>query len=315
MKIVVLDAATLGEDLSLAPLREAGIVSVFQSTRPEEVAMRLSDAEVVVVNKIRLNASNLSQAGKLRLICVAATGYDNIDTEYCKKNGIALCNVPGYSTDSVAQVTAAMVLSLATHLPEYQKFVSDGSYSASGIANRLTPVYHELSSMTWGVVGGGGIGSKVAQIAEAMGCKVLMCRRKKEDRYEQVDLDELCRRSHVISLHVPLSDSTRGMIDERRINLMQDGVILVNVARGAVTDESALARGVEQGKIGGLGIDVYSVEPFTQDHPFAALLGRENVCFTPHMAWGSAEARARCVREIGKNIEAFFAGETRNRIV
>lgn len=315
MKIVVLDAATLGEDISLEPLREVGEVFVFQSTRPEEVAPRLSDAEVVVINKIRLNESNLSQAASLRLICVAATGYDNIDTEYCKRNGIALCNVPGYSTDSVAQVTVAMALSLATHLPEYQKFVSDGFYTASGIANRLTPVYHELSSMTWGVVGGGGIGSKVAQIAEAMGCKVLMCRRKREDRYEQVDLDELCRRSQVISLHVPLSDSTRGMIDERRIGLMQEGVILINVARGAVTDEKALACGVESGKIGGLGVDVYSQEPFPEDHPFTALLGRENVCLTPHMAWGSAEARTRCVREIAKNIGAFYGKEVRNRIV
>jgi glycerate dehydrogenase len=209
----------------------------------------------------------------------------------------------------------AMALSLATNLTQYRNFTHSGEYTSAGIANRVTPVFHEISSMTWGVVGGGGIGSRVASIAEAMGCKVLMCRRKKDERYEQVSLDELCERSDIISLHVPLSDETRGMIDRGRIAKMKDGVILINVARGAVTDEEALTEAVESGHIGGLGVDVYSAEPFGKDHPFSRILGKENVCLTPHMAWGAYEARNRCVSEIGKNIEAFFAGEKRNRIV
>jgi len=148
-----------------------------------------------------------------------------------------------------------------------------------------------------------------------MGCRVLMHRRKPDSRYEQVSLDELCERADIITLHVPLSDETRGMINEERICKMKNGVILVNVARGAVADEEALVRAVESGKIGGLGVDVYSSEPFPVTHPFTRLLGRENVCLTPHMAWGSAEARNRCVSEMAGNIRSFYGGETRNRIV
>ena len=314
MKIAILDAATLGQDVDLSPIRALGETAEYSTTTPDEIHGRIFDADVVVVNKIKLNASNLPGTA-VKLICVAATGYDNIDTEYCKKHEIALCNVPGYSTDNVAQLTLAMALSLVTHLPEYNEFVSSGQYSASGVANKLTPIYHEISSMTWGVVGGGGIGGKVAQVAEAMGCKVLMCRRKPENRYEQVSIDELCRRSDLISLHVPLNETTRGMISRERIAQMKPGAILINVARGAVTDEEALTEAVEQGRLGGLGVDVYSVEPFPKDHPFTRILGRNNVCFTPHMAWGSAEARNRCVREMAENMRAFFVKEIRNRIV
>ena len=314
MKIAILDAATLGADVDLSPIRSLGETAEYATTTSDEIHERILDADVVVVNKIKLNASNLPGTA-VKLICVAATGYDNIDTEYCKNNGIALCNVPGYSTDNVAQLTLAMALSLVTHLPEYNEFVSSGQYSASGVANKLTPIYHEISSMTWGVVGGGGIGGKVAQVAEAMGCKVLMCRRKPDDRYEQVSIDELCQRSDIISLHVPLNETTRGMISRDRIAQMKPGAILINVARGAVTDEEALTDALEQGRLGGLGVDVYSVEPFPKDHPFTRILGRKNVCFTPHMAWGSSEARNRCVREMAENMKGFFAGEQRNRIV
>lgn len=313
MKIAVLDKETLG-DVDLSPLYAVGETVVYPLTAPHEIVDRIADADVVVVNKIRLNETNLSRS-PLKLICVAATGYDNIDTAYCASRGIALCNVPGYSTHSVAQLTLAMVLSLATHLREYSDYVASGEYTASGVANRLTPVYHELSSMTWGVVGGGGIGSQVAKVAEAMGCHVLMCRRTPDDRYEQVSIDDLCRRADVITLHVPLNDSTRGMISRERIATMKPNAILVNVARGAVTDETALADAVEEGRLGGLGVDVYSQEPFPADSPFTRLLGRKNVCLTPHMAWGSHEARNRCVREIGENIRVFFANGTRNRIV
>ena len=315
MKIVLLDTDTLGKDVDLSPLRLAGECVEYNVTPPEMVAERIYDAEVVVINKVRLDGTNLCDARALRLICVAATGYDNIDTAYCKSAGIALCNVPAYSTDSVSQLTLSMALSLATHLNEYRNFVHSGAYSESGIANRLTPVYHELSSMTWGIVGGGNIGSRVASVASAMGCHVLVCRRKEENIYEQAGLDELCRRSDIISLHVPLNDETRGMINAEKLALMKRGAILINVSRGAVTDESAVADAVLSGKLGGLGVDVYTKEPFPVSHPFTKLLGLENVCLTPHMAWGSAEARARCVGVMANNIKAFFGGKTLNRIV
>ncbi|MBP3396765.1 MAG: hydroxyacid dehydrogenase [Clostridia bacterium] len=315
MKIVILDAATLGADIDLSPITSLGETVVYQSTPQSEVAARLADADVAVLNKLKMNEESLKNAHRLRLICVSATGYDNIDTAYCKSRGIALYNVPGYSTDSVAQLTAAMALSLATHLTAYRDHVHSGAYTTGGVANHLSPVYHELSSMTWGVVGGGAIGTRVAEIAEALGCRVLLCRRKQQERFTQVPLAELLERSDIVSLHVPLSAETRCMIGKAEIARMKDGAILINVARGAVTDEAALADAVESGKLGGLGVDVYSTEPFSQDHPFTRLTGRENVCLTPHMAWGSAEARARCVGTMAANIQSYLTGVDTNRIV
>ena len=315
MKITILDKSTLGEDIDLSPIYALGEVEEFESTAADEIAERLTETDVVVINKIKLNESNLSNAKNLKVISVAATGYDNIDTEFCKKAGIALCNVPGYSTDSVAQVTAAMVLNLVTHIKEYESFVNSGEYSKSGVANKLTPVYHEISSLKWGVVGGGGIGMKVAEIADAIGAEVMICRRKQEGRFPVVDIDTLCKECDIISLHIPLSDETRNLINAERIASMKSNAVVVNTARGAVTDEKALAEAVKNGRIGGLGVDVYSVEPFTESHPFTEILGLQNVILTPHMAWGSYEARNRCVKIMAENILSYFDGGTKNRIV
>lgn len=315
MKIAILDKDTLGIDIDLSPLRALGETAEFGTTPPELVSERIADADVVVINKIKLNAQNLSGAKNLKLICVAATGYDNIDTDFCAANNIAVCNVPGYSTHSVAQLTVSMALSLATHLPEYRNYVHSGAYSSSGVANCLTPIYHDVAAMTWGVVGGGGIGGRVAEIARAFGCRVLVCRRKNQGDFELADIDTLCRECDIISLHVPLSDSTRGMISRERIAAMKKNAIVINVARGAVTDEQALADAILDGSLGGLGVDVYSSEPFDSSHPFYAIRHLDNVCLTPHMAWGSAESRARCVEEMAKNITATFDGRDRNRIV
>lgn len=315
MNIVLLDTGTLGADVDLSPIRQAGTVTEYRSTLPSEVAERTKEAEVIVTNKIKLNESNLAEAKALRLICVTATGYDNIDTVWCAAHGIALCNVPGYSTESVAQLTLCMALSLANHLEEYTSFVRDGSYTSSGMANHLIPPYHELSSLTWGVVGGGAIGGRVAALAEAFGCRVLMCRRSPDPHYEQVDIDELCQRADIVSLHVPLTEETRGMISRERIASMKKGTILLNVARGAVTDEEALVEAIENGHLGGLGVDVYSAEPFPATHPFTRIMNRKNVCFTPHMAWSAIEARNRCISVIGENIASFERGDRTNRIV
>lgn len=315
MKIVFLDRKTLGDDVDLTPISSLGDTVFYDSTSPEQVSERIVDADVVIINKIKLNDSNLPLAKNLKLICIAATGYDNVDTECCRRLGIAFCNVPAYSTDSVAQVSVAMVMSLVTHLTEYRDYVHSGDYTLSGVANRLVPVYHEISGMKWGVVGGGGIGMRVAQIARALGADVSVCRRKNEGEFTLCDIDTLCRESDIISIHVPLSDSTRAMISKERIASMKGGVVIVNTARGAVCDEGALADAVVNGKIGGLGVDVYSEEPFGNDHPFAKILGCDNVMLTPHMAWGSFESRTRCVCAIAKNITDFFGGKKTNRIV
>ena len=308
-----MDAGTLGDDVDLQPLHQLGQVVKYETTPPELIAERLTGAQVCVVNKLKLNESNLAGTG-LRLICEAATGYDNIDVEYCRRAGIGVCNVPGYSTHSVAQLTAAMVLSLMGHLPAYREFVHSGDYSKQDVANKLTPVWHELQGQTWGIVGGGNIGRQVARIAACFGCRVLVCRRQPETEFETADIDTLCREADIISLHVPLTDETRGMISAERIAMMKPTAILINVARGAVVDEAALTRAVEQERLGGIGIDVFSSEPLPPQHPFHRILDRENVCLTPHTAWGSYEARCRCVREMAKNAACFFAGEKRNRV-
>jgi len=309
MKITVLDSATLGDDLDLSPLSEVGETEVYKNTAPDEVSVRIAESDVVVINKIKLNESNLSSARNLKLICIAATGYDNIDVAYCKKAGIAVCNVVGYSTHSVSQITVATVLSLACHLPEHSETVKSGRYTASGVANSLTPVYHELAGKTWGIIGYGNIGRQVGKVAEAFGCRVIASRRS-----GGASVEEVCRESDIITIHTPLNDSTRGLISREMIALMKKDVIVVNAARGLVTDERAIADAVKEGRIGAFGSDVFSVEPFGEDHPFYEIKDYPNVCLTPHMAWGAYEARVRCLSEIVENIKSFQKGDTRSRV-
>ena len=316
MKIVILDKMTLGDDIDLSPLYKLNAeIDIFDSTKPDEVEERIINADVVIVNKIKLGENNLSAASKLKLICVAATGYDNIDLNFCASHNISLCNVPGYSTESVAQLTVGMALYLVMHLDDYRGFVNSGEYTHSGIANRLVPVYHEMSSLTWGVVGGGAIGKRVADIASTLGCNVLMCRRKKDETYKNATIDEVCKNSDIISLHIPLNESTYNIINKERIDEMKDGAVFINVARGNVADEAALAEAVKRGKLGGLGIDVYSKEPFPKDHPYHDIMNMKNVCLTPHMAWGAAEARNRCLSIVAENIRLFFEGKAVNKII
>jgi glycerate dehydrogenase len=214
----------------------------------------------------------------------------------------------------VAQLTLAMVLSLACHLPAYNRSVEDGSYSSGGNANRLTPVYHELAGKTWGILGFGNIGRQVARVAEAMGCRVLVCKRTPVEDYDCVDMDTLCRESDILTIHTPLTEQTRGILSRERIATLKPSALVVNVARGAVVDEAALAEAVAQGRIGGIGVDVYSTEPFPADHPYAAIAGLDQVCLTPHMAWGAYEARVRVRDEMLENIRVFYAGGVRNRV-
>ncbi len=314
MKLVMLDAGTLGNDLSFDALRALGDLTVYPATAPDEVIDRIGDCEVVIGNKIKMNAAVFDAVPALRLVCLTATGFDNVDLDAARAHGVAVCNVPGYSTPSVVQVTLALVLSLATHLPTYDAHVRSGDYARGGMANCLVPVYHELAGKTWGIVGYGNIGRGVGEVARALGCSLLVCRRTADGSPESADIDTLCREADLITLHTPLNDSTRNLIHRERIASMKEGVILVNVARGAVTDEQAVTDAVLSGHIGGFGCDVYSAEPFGDTHPFHALRNHPNVCLTPHMAWGSYEARVRCLDTIVENIRAFAAGQKHNRV-
>jgi len=314
MKIVYLDAATIGEDLDLSFLSELGDVVIYPNISQEDVPSAIRDTDVVILNKLKLNESNLKHAKNLKLICETATGYDNIDIDYCKKNNIAVCNVVGYSSHSVAQLTVAMALNLLMSIDEYNTYVHNGNYTKSGIANKLTPTYHELCGKVWGIIGLGDIGREVAKVAQALGCEVIAFKRTPDPCIPCHELSHIFKNADIISVHLPLSDETRGIIDENLISQMKKNAVFINVARGAVTDEEALAKAVLDKKIGGIGIDVYSEEPFSVNHPFYKLMGNKHALLTPHMAWGAYESRLRCIKEVAENIKAFYRNEIKNRL-
>lgn len=314
MNIVILDYLTLGEDLDLSGASNFGTVTKYPVTTQEQAPERIKDADIVIVNKVKMNESVLKNANNLKLICETATGYDNIDIEYCKKRGIRVANTPAYSSDCVAQVTVSMACSLTTHLQEYRRYVHDGSYQNSVSANKLEPIYHEISSMTWGIIGFGNIGRAVAKIAEAFGCNVIVNKRTPLSEYKCVELDELLTSSDIISIHCPLTEETRGLLGVAEFNKMKSNAIVINVARGAVWDEEAVTNAILDKKIGGIGCDVFSYEPIDKKHPFNKILHLDNVLLTPHMAWGSFESRTRCFSTVLSNIEAFLSGEEQNII-
>ncbi len=314
MKITVLDSASMGDDLPLRMLGEFGELNVYATTEPEERAAHIADSDVIVLNKIKITDEIMGSAERLKLICVFATGFDNIDISAARRRGIAVCNVPGYSTDSVALFTVTTVLSLLTHIAEYGNYVKSGAYSESGIANKLTPVYHELRGKTWGIIGCGNIGRAVLRVAEAFGARVIVYKRTDDPALLCVDIDTLCRESDIITVHCPLNESTRGLINKEKIALMKQGVILVNEARGAVLNEDDIADAVCEGRLGGFGCDVYSAEPFTASHPYTRIMKYDNVLLTPHAAWGAYEARVRCLEMICSNIRSFNGGGRDNRV-
>ena len=314
MKIVVLDRNSLGLDTPLNGLYTFGEVEVFDKTSPDEIVERVSDAEVIVLNKVKITEEVFVGAKKLKLVCIFATGYDNIDLSAARKYGVGVCNVPGYSTDSVALFTLATVLSLYTHLGEYNAYVRSGEYSASGVPNKLTPVYHEIKGKTWGIIGLGNIGRAVAKVAEALGARVIANKRTPVDDYECVDVDTLCKESDIITIHCPLNDGTRNIINRERIAVMKKDVVIVNEARGAVINERDIAEAIKNGMIGAFGSDVYSVEPFDTDHPFFEIKDYCNVLFTPHAAWGSYESRLRCINVICENIASYLSNDRQNRV-
>ena len=314
MKIVVLDRNSVGLDTPLDGLSKFGEVIIHDNTSPEKLIGRVSDADIIVLNKVKITEEVIKSAKNLKLICIFATGYDNIDIKAAKEHGVGVCNVPGYSTDSVALFTVANVLSLYTHLREYNEYVTTGEYSRSGIPNKLTPVYHEIKGKTWGIIGLGNIGKAVAEVAKALGARVIANKRNPVEDYECVDIDMLCRESDVITIHCPLNDESRNLINKDRIALMKKDVVIVNEARGAVVNEFDVADAIKKGMIGAFGSDVYSSEPFSTDHPFYEIKDLCNVLFTPHAAWGSYESRLRCISIICDNIASYLLGDRKNRV-
>ena len=314
MKIVILEAQTIGKDIDMNIFNNMGETTIYSLTKREELEERMQGFDVAIVNKSICDEKLLSNCKDLKLICVTATGFDNIDIEYCKKNNIAVCNVPAYSTQSVAQVTVAMALALSTNLFSYKSLTANNTYTKLGSPNILTPVFHEISGKTWGIVGYGNIGKQVEKIAVAMGLNTIFYKKTPINDKRCVDLKTLCETSDIISVHTPLSKDTYKLISKEMIGVMKKDAILINTARGAVVDEDALAEAIINKKIGGAGIDVYSQEPYPENSLIAQIADFDNVCLTPHMAWGAYESRYRCIDEVYKNIEAFKQGIIRNRL-
>ena len=314
MKITVLDKKTMGDDISFAPLESYGELTAYDISPAELIPERVADAEVIILNKAKITADIIAAAKNLKLICVFATGYDNIDLTAAREAGVAVCNVPGYSTDSVTLYTIATVTALASRLITYRAAVSSGEYTAAGSPNKISPAFNDLRGKTWGIIGYGNIGKSVAEVAKAFGANVIVNKRTPTYDAVCVDVDTLCEKSDIITIHCPLNDDTRGMINADRLALMKKSVILVNEARGAVLDESAVAKAVENGDIAAFGCDVYTKEPFPADHPYTAIKDLDNVILTPHSAWASYEARTRCVDIISNNIASYINGDKLNRV-
>ncbi|MCR5120696.1 MAG: D-2-hydroxyacid dehydrogenase [Lachnospiraceae bacterium] len=318
MKIVILERNTVGADVDVSAMEQFGEVAVYTDTTPETVAERVKDADIIVANKMPLNENTLKDAANVKLIEEFATGYDNIDIEYCRSRNIAVCNVSNYSTDSVVQHTFAMALSLMESLPWYDNFVKSGGYSASGIFTYFGKEFSQLSSLTWGVAGMGNIGKKVALVARAFGAEVVCYSTSGVNNvigYKFLDKEAFFSQCDIISLHCPLNDRTRHLVNEKTLSLMKPSAILINVARGAVVDSASLANALDEGMIAAAGVDVMEKEPIAADDPLMHVKNKERLLLTPHMAWASREARQKVVSEACKNIEAYLAGEERNRIV
>lgn len=304
MKIVFLDASTMG-DTPLDEIAGYGELVCYATSTKEEAMERVRDCEVLIVNKVKVDSALIGSAPKLRLICEAATGVNNIDLTAAAAHGIPVRNVAGYSTDSVAQETFMHILSLAGSGPYFDDAVKSGSYSGSGLFTDVSHPFYELTGKTLGVIGMGAIGHKVASIAEAFGMNVIYYSTSGTSHckdYPSVPLDELMSVSDVISVHAPYNERTAGLVSDKELRLMKPSAFIVNMGRGGIIDESALATAVDEDRIGGAALDVFVTEPVPLDNPLLHTRHPEKLRFTPHTAWASIEARARLAHCIAENI-------------
>lgn len=314
LKLAFLDFETLGADIDVSEYSKFGEVEVHSRLTREEVKEFGKDKDVIIVNKVPLDRECLDAMENLKLVCITATGYNNIDLAYAKSRGIAVCNVAGYSTESVTQHTFALLLSMLNHIQALDAYVKSGEYTKSGSMTRLDLPIRQISNMNWGILGLGEIGKAVAKVADSFGAKVQYCSPKEEDvQYNRLELDELLKDSDVISIHCPLTAETENMIDIEKLKIMKRDSIIINVARGNIINEADLKEAIEKNYIYGACLDVYENEPIKEGSPLQDIdSGR--IIMTPHTAWAGVDARKKLVNEVLLNIESFLAGEKRNRL-
>ena len=304
MKIVLLDALTFGET-DLSAFSELGEVVVHQTTSPDEVQARIDNCDVIVTNKVVINAEHMSATPSLKLICIAATGMNNIDLNAAKEKNIAVKNVAGYSTDSVIQHTFSMLFYLMGHSRYYDEVVKDGTYSRSPIFTDVSQPFFEVKGKKWGIIGLGSIGRGVAKIASAFGAEVLYYSTSGVNRtedFQRANLDELLKVCDIITIHAPLNDKTNNLLDYEQLSNCKDGATVLNLGRGGIVNEDAVVRVIDEKNIF-FGLDVLAKEPMRENHPLLSVKNANKLYITPHIAWASVEARDRLIASIIDNIK------------
>jgi len=303
MKIVLLDALTFGAT-DLSGFLRLGEVAIFQTTLASEVEERITNCDVLVTNKVVITDALMAKVPTLKLICVAATGMNNVDLEAAKKRGIAVKNVAGYSTDSVIQHTFTMLFYLLGHSRYYDDYVKEGAYAKSQIFTDVSKPYFEIKGKKWGIIGLGSIGRGVANIAKTFGAEVFYYATSgvpRAEAYESLSLEALLKICDIISIHAPLNEKTDNLLDYEQLLTCKEGAIVLNLGRGGIINEEAVARLVDERNIR-FGLDVLTKEPIRQNHPFLSVKNKENIYVTPHIAWASVEAREKLIALVIKNI-------------
>lgn len=304
-KIVMLERDNVGADIDLSYFEKLGELTIYGTTDYNQVVERIGDAEVLVINKIPMNEATLKDAKNVKLICVTATGTDNVDMDYCESRGISVKNVRSYSTESVVQHTFAMLFYLYEKLRFYDDYVKNGEYVKCPRFTYFGEEFHELSGKTWGIVGLGEIGARVADIARAFGCKVIYYStsgRNNNDCYERVDFDTLLTQSDIISIHAPLNEQTKHLFTYDAFVKMKTTAYLINVGRGPIVKEGDLCKALNENLIAGAGLDVLEKEPMAADNPLLSIKDSRKLLITPHIAWATTEARGRLMENVYRNI-------------
>lgn len=310
MKIVFLDAKTIGDDLDLSGFDRFGEVVKYDYSTPEEAAVRSREADVLVVNKVQINEASTGDAEHLKLVCVTATGTNNLDKEYLERRNIAWRNVAGYSTETVAQHTFALLFYLMEKMNYYDQYVKSGKYMNDRLFTHFSNVFYELNGKTWGIIGMGNIGRRVAEIAKVFGCNVIYYSttgKNQQQDFQRVEWEELLTQSDIISVHAPLTDATLNLMDAEAFAKMKPSAIFINVGRGPIVVEEDLCRALETGELAAAGLDVLREEPMSKDNPLQRIQDSSKLVITPHIAWASVEARKRLMKIVEKQIEDFLA--------
>lgn len=310
MKIVFLDASTLGNDIDVKKLQDFGELELHDTTHKSQVNERIENADIIITNKVVIDKNAMDSAKRLKLICVAATGMNNIDLETAKQKNIAVKNVSGYSTDSVAQLTFSLILYLINHPKYYDNYVQSGEYTRSSIFTHIGRKFWELSGKQMGIIGLGTIGKRVARLAEAFGMNVVYYSTSGKNNtpdFKRVDLNELLTSSDIVSIHAPLNENTKNLIGISELKKMPKHAIIINTGRGGIINEHALAQAIDEEIIGGAGIDVLTAEPIDINNPLMMVRKSNRLIITPHIAWTSIEARQRLLEGIYENIKHFIS--------